>query len=186
MELFISDNQPQDTLSLALELFCVYVRAPQREIVNLNVLSPATLAALKLGDVPLLIKSVSKPQPDGTVARVEEKLTNPFTMMLEISKAAYLEEILFKKADSMERTEIGMQVETADRLKEQELADYINGLMQSRMFVVSENFTAADFIVFAALAPWFSTLKDHEKLALPNAFRWIDHIQNLPGMLQQV
>ena len=60
MELFISDAQPEDTLSLALELFCVYVRAPQREIVNLNVLSPATLGALKLGDVPLLLKSVSK------------------------------------------------------------------------------------------------------------------------------
>ena len=186
MELFISDAQPEDTLSLALELFCVYVRAPQREIVNLNVLSPATLAALKLGDIPLLLKSVSKKQPDGQMARVEEKLTNPFTILLEIAKAAYLEDILFKGADSMERTEIGMQIETVGRLKDQELADYINGLMAQKMFVVSENITAADFIVFAALAPWFSQLKDHEKLALPHAFRWIDHIQNLPGMLHQV
>ena len=58
--------------------------------------------------------------------------------------------------------------------------------MSARMFIVSENITAADFIVFAALAPWYSKLADHAKLALPNAFRWIDHIQHLPGMLHQV
>ena len=54
------------------------------------------------------------------------------------------------------------------------------------MFIVAENITAADFIVFAALAPWFSQLNDFQKLELPNAFRWIDHIQHLPGMLEQV
>ena len=29
-------------------------------------------------------------------------------------------------------------------------------------------------------------LTDFEKMALPHAFRWIDHIQHLPGMLEQV
>ena len=43
MELFISDAQPEDTLSLALELFSNYVRAPQRNIVQLTRLSPGTL-----------------------------------------------------------------------------------------------------------------------------------------------
>ena len=33
MELFISDAQPEDTMSLALELYANYVRASQRDIV---------------------------------------------------------------------------------------------------------------------------------------------------------
>jgi hypothetical protein len=45
------------------------------------------------------------------------------------------------------------------------------------MFLVSTNITAADVVVFAALAPYFATeLKDYEKIALANAFRWVDHI----------
>ena len=78
--------------------------------------------------------------------------------MLEISKGCYLEEIIFQKPDSMERIEIGQSIETVGRLQGQDLADYINGLMSARMFIVSENITAADFIVFSALAPWFSKL----------------------------
>ena len=55
------------------------------------------------------------------------------------------------------------------------------------MFLVSTNITAADVVVFTALAPYFAAeLKDFEKIALANAFRWIDHIQHLPGLLTQV
>ena len=98
--------------------------------------------------------------------------------MLEIARKCYLEDILFGKPDSVERVEIGQFVETVDRLKGKELADYINDYMATRMFLVSENITAADIIVFASLAPFFSDpeLKDFEKMALPHAFRWIDHI----------
>ena len=48
MELFISDAQPADTLSLALELYSNYVRASQRNIVTVNSLSPGTLKALSI------------------------------------------------------------------------------------------------------------------------------------------
>ena len=59
--------------------------------------------------------------------------------------------------------------------------------MSERMFLVSTNITAADIVVFAALVPYFATeLKDFEKIQLSNAFRWIDHIQHLPGLLDQV
>jgi hypothetical protein len=40
--------------------------------------------------------------------------------------------------------------------------------------------------VFAHIAKYFSALQDHEKIALPHVFRWIDHMQHLPGMLEQV
>jgi hypothetical protein len=36
------------------------------------------------------------------------------------------------------------------------------------------------------MATHFRDLKDWEKLELPNAFRWIDHLQHLPGMMEQV
>jgi len=54
------------------------------------------------------------------------------------------------------------------------------------MFLVGENITAADVVVFAALAPLFSEMPGYEKFALPHAFRWLDHVQHLPGMLEQV
>ena len=47
MELFISDDR-SDILSLALELYTVYVRASQRKIVQINKLSPGTLRALQI------------------------------------------------------------------------------------------------------------------------------------------
>ena len=51
------------------------------------------------------------------------RLTNPFTIMLEIARAAYLEDILFAKADSVARNEIGQYVETVGRLAGRELAE---------------------------------------------------------------
>lgn len=54
------------------------------------------------------------------------------------------------------------------------------------MFLNGLSITAADIVVFAHVAKQFSALADHEKLNLPHAFRWIDHIQHLPGMLDQV
>lgn len=55
------------------------------------------------------------------------------------------------------------------------------------MFLVSTNITVADIVIFAALAPYFANeLKDFEKIQLANVFRWIDHIQHLPGLHEQV
>ena len=29
-------------------------------------------------------------------------------------------------------------------------------------------------------------MSDYEKIQLPHVFRWVDHVQHLPGMLEQV
>ena len=60
MELFLSDQQPADTLSLSIELFSNYVRAPQRDVIQVTTLTPQTFKALKIESVPLLVKSVSQ------------------------------------------------------------------------------------------------------------------------------
>lgn len=157
MELFISDAQPADTMSLALELYSVYVRATQRDLVNLTQLSPGTLTALNIEQVPLLVKQVSEPQADNTVSVKETRLTNPFTIMLEIARACYLEEILFAKQDSQLRVEISAFIEMVGRLEPKEMAEHINTHMAQRMFLVGDNVSAADVVIFAALAPYFSS-----------------------------
>jgi hypothetical protein len=54
------------------------------------------------------------------------------------------------------------------------------------MFMTGLSISAADVVVFARTAKHFSTLTDLEKLQVPNAFRWVDHVQHLPGLLEQV
>jgi hypothetical protein len=55
MDLFISSDAT-DKMSLALELYVIYIRGAQRNIVSLNALSVSALQALKLDTVPVLIK----------------------------------------------------------------------------------------------------------------------------------
>jgi len=51
-----------------------------------------------------------KPVTGDEESKTEElKTTNPFSIMLEIARATYLEDILFFKADSLERTEVSKQ-----------------------------------------------------------------------------
>jgi glutathione S-transferase len=58
--------------------------------------------------------------------------------------------------------------------------------MKERMFLCGNSVTAADIVVFTHIAREFAALPDFEKLEKPNVFRWLDHIQHLPGMLEQV
>ena len=142
---------------MALELYSNYVRACQRNLVKLNKLSPGTLAAIQIQQVPMLVKTVSETQVDNSVDVKEVKLTNPFTIMLEIARACYLEEILFAKADSVQRNEIGSFVDMVGRLSPREMAEHVNGHMAQRMFLVGEGITAADLVIFSVLAPLFSS-----------------------------
>jgi len=106
--------------------------------------------------------------------------------MLEIAKAVYLDDILFGKKDSKERSEVESFIELAHRLTVDELIAHINEHLAPRMFLVGQNITAADIVVHLRIAAKFRSLMDFQKIELPNCFRWLDHIQHLPGMLEQV
>ena len=54
------------------------------------------------------------------------------------------------------------------------------------MFLVGQSITCADIAVHLRIAAHFRDLSSSEKKELPHVFRWIDHIQHLPGMLEQV
>lgn len=111
---------------------------------------------------------------------------NPISIMIEIAKAAYLDEVLFSGPSSKERFEILSFVELAQSLPAEELCDRVNKHLAMRMFLVGMNITAADIIVHMYLAEYFRDLEDFQKIGLANAFRWVDHIQHLPGLAEQV
>ena len=80
--------------------------------------------------------------------------------MIEIAKAAYLDEVLFCNHNSRERFEILSFIELAQRLEPEELVDHINKHLTMRMFLVGLNITAADIICHMMLATHFKELLD--------------------------
>jgi glutathione S-transferase len=85
---------------------------------------------------------------------------NPISIMLEMSKVAYLDEILFGKKDSKDRLEIVSYIETAQRLEVEELVAHVNKHLAMKMFLVGQNITAADIIVALYIADYFKELMD--------------------------
>jgi len=93
-----------------------------------------------------------------------------------------LEEIMMCKADTQERDEVSMFVEMAVSLSAEDLSAEVNKHMGMRMFLVGKQVSFADIIVFASLSAHWHFMDDREKTTLPNCFRWLDHIQHLPGL----
>lgn len=62
----------------------------------------------------------------------------------------------------------------------------MNGHLELRMFVVGHSITAADIFAVTKLLEHWGTLSDFEKIQLPHCFRWLDHVQHLPGIFEQV
>jgi len=110
------------------------------------------------------------------------KCSNTMTIMIEIAKGAYLEEVLFASPKSKERQEILSFIELAQRMPTEELVKHVNQHLAMKMFLVGSNITAADIITCLYVTPYFKELMDFQKITLCHAFRWIDHVQHLPGL----
>ena len=85
---------------------------------------------------------------------------NTITIMLEISRAAYLEEVLFGSTKGKERPEILSFIELAQGMNGEELAKHVNTHLAMKMFLVGTNVTAADIITCLYIAPYFKELMD--------------------------
>lgn len=120
--------------------------------------------------VPMLIKS------SGTEGEEPVRCSNTISIMLEIARAAYLEDILFGSSKGKERAEILSFIELAQGMTGEQLAQFINKHLAMKMFLVGTNVTAADIISCLYVAPYFKELMDFQKIELCHAFRWIDHI----------
>ena len=82
------------------------------------------------------------------------------SIMHEISKSVYLEEILFGKKDSKERSEIESLIELANRNSTEEMIVHIEEYLAPRMFLVGQNITAADIVVHLKVSGAFRELMD--------------------------
>ena len=100
----------------------------------------------------MLVKSGENDEPTNC--------TSPISIMMEISRAAYLEEILFGKKDSKDRLEIVSFIELAQRTEVEELVAHVNKHLSMKMFMVGQNITAADIIVCLYVANYFKELMD--------------------------
>jgi len=109
---------------------------------------------MKIEEVPMLVKPNFEEESDSG------QCSNLASIMLEISKACYLEEILFGKKQSKERFEIESYIEQATRLDTDELLQKVNKALAMKMFLVGQNITAADIVVFLNLATHFKELLD--------------------------
>ena len=111
---------------------------------------------------------------------------NPVSIMLEIARAVYLEDVLFGKKDSKDRVEIVSFIELALRLETEELINHCNKHLAMKMFLVGQNITAADIIVLLLIADTFKEMLDFQKVEQAHCFRWLDHVQHLPGLNEQI
>ena len=123
---------------------------------------------------------------DGSEEEANVQTVNPFSIMQEIAKAVYLEEVLFGKFESSQRSEVLSFCEIAIRKEPEELTKLLNAHLETRMFLVGHSITAADLLSHAHLAAYFAALADYEKLQYPHTFRWLDHLQHLPGLFEEV
>jgi hypothetical protein len=136
-----------------VEVFSNYIRAPQRNLVNIVVASAADQKAMKINEVsspikntlirvqkvPMLVKTGENDEP--------VNCSNPISIMMEISRVAYLDEILFGKKDSKDRLEIVSFIEMAQRTEADEMVAHLNKHLAMKMFLVGQNITAADIMV---------------------------------------
>lgn len=86
--------------------------------------------------------------------------SNPISILMEMSRAAYLEEVLFGKKDSKDRLEIVSFIEMAQRTEVEEIVAHVNKHLAMKMFLVGQSITAADIIVQLYIAEHFRELMD--------------------------
>mmetsp|Transcript_3700 Transcript_3700/g.6303 ORF Transcript_3700/g.6303 Transcript_3700/m.6303 type:complete len:98 (+) Transcript_3700:288-581(+) len=97
--------------------------------------------------------------------------------MIELAKATYLDEVLFGKQGSKERHEIISFVElTLGFATAEELVDYLNKHLSTRIFLVGQNISGADVVAYLFVADYFKELLDFQKIELAHCFRWVDHL----------
>lgn len=74
----------------------------------------------------------------------------------------------------------------AEKSETEELIAILQNHLSLRTFLVGRHVTAADLAVLLPVLHKLTTISDFDKLSLPNVFRWADHLQNLPGIKQEI
>jgi glutathione S-transferase len=88
--------------------------------------------------------------------------------------------------------EITSFMEQTTRMEVDDLVKFTNDHLKMRMFMIGQSITAADILVLLNVAKYFikdekeKDIENYLKMQNPHVFRWLDHVQHLPGMCEQV
>ena len=77
-------------------------------------------------------------------------------------------------------------MEVAERASWDELVEVLTPHLSLRTFVIGHHITAADLVLMMPVLTEFAVMADFNKLQHPNLFRWINHIQHLPGIREEI
>jgi methionine--tRNA ligase beta chain len=166
----------KDRTSRAVDIMARYTRAIDADLVKITEVTPEQQKVLEIATVPCMIV---------TEAGKTFKCASAYAIFRHIAELTKFEKIFFGRTE-LENQQVLSYFELVKSLDTEELAELLNNDLKLRMFLVSYNITAADILAFSHLAEYVGELKDFEKVEKNNLFRWIDHVQNLPGIEKYV
>jgi aminoacyl tRNA synthase complex-interacting multifunctional protein 1 len=167
-QIFLGKNSS----SLAVELMAKYSRAVDSDLVKLVQTTPDEAKVLGISSLPTLVAT----EGDKTF-----KCASPYAIFRHLAEATRFEKI-FLGRDDAQNNQILSYFELVNQLEASDIAELINNDLTLRMFLVGYNITAADIFTYAHVVEHVQGLKDFEKVQQNNLFRWVDHIQSLPGI----
>lgn len=113
------------------------------------------------------------------------KCSSVLAILQQIAKATYLSQLMFGKT-AEEALQIVSWIQLAEKAEWEELMVALTQHLALRTFLVGRHVTAADLIVLLPVLKQLSIISDYDKLNHANIFRWADHIQNLPGVREEI
>ena len=166
-ELFIEYNGP----SLLCEFIAYYTKATDKNLIRVLKIKNETQRKLSLPEMPFLIiesKEIVRGEVD--ICKFITRLTGTF-------------ELFFGKTQEVEDRHMEFIKEfnlSADYLP------YLNNHLMTRTFCNGNNITISDFYAFSFVIQEVYKLHDDKKFKFCNVIRWVDHIQNLNGLKDQL
>jgi aminoacyl tRNA synthase complex-interacting multifunctional protein 1 len=162
----------KDPRSLAVDIMAKYTRAVDADLVKVNEVTVEQQKVLGLATLPCMIVT----EGDKTF-----KCSSPFAIFRHIAELTRFESIFLGRTE-VDKQQILSYFEIVGNLEVSESAELINNDLTLRNFLVTYNITAADIFAYAHLVHYVQKLQDFEKTTQNNLFRWIDHLQHLPGI----
>ena len=158
--------------SLAVELMAKYTRAVDAELVKITKITPEEQKVLNILSVPCMIVSD---------AEKTFKCSSTYAIFRHIAELTRFEKI-FMGRNEADNSKILSYFELINSLETAQLGELLNNDLKMRVFLATYNITAADIYAYAHIVGHAKSMTDLEKIDQNNLFRWVDHIQNLPGI----
>jgi aminoacyl tRNA synthase complex-interacting multifunctional protein 1 len=158
--------------SLAVDIMAKYTRAVDADLVKITTITEAEQKVLNIATTPCMVVT----EDERTF-----KCSSTYAIFRHIAQLTRLEKIFLGRNEA-DNQQILSYFELINGLQTEELATLLNNDLKLRMFLATYNITAADIYAYAHVVHHVQGLQDFEKVEQNNLFRWIDHLQHLPGI----